>query len=276
MCALADDGNAYCWGENGRGQLGNDDATNTDLDVPAQADPNGVIAAADITTVAAGGNHTCVLTDLDAAWCWGAADNGQLGDNQTTDRLEPVRVYDSGALAGATPRQIGAGTLLSCATDDERHAYCWGDDSTAQLGNGTPAADSDVPARVRLTPDVPVVTVTPGDGRLTVTWTEPDPGTAPLTGYEVTTVPASAGCPSSTSTSCVITGLSNGTQYAVRVAATSGEGTTTSRAVGGTPVSASLLPITGGNVAAVAGAGTVLVVVGLALVRYGRRRVQDL
>jgi hypothetical protein len=92
----------------------------------------------------------------------------------------------------------------------------------------------------------------------------------------VTTVPASAGCPSSTSTSCVITGLSNGTQYAVRVAATSGEGTTTSRAVGGIPVSASLLPITGGNVAAVAGAGTVLVVVGLALVRYGRRRVEDL
>jgi alpha-tubulin suppressor-like RCC1 family protein len=272
VCALADNGKAYCWGENGRGQLGNDDATNTDLDVPAQADPGGIIAAATITTVAAGGNHTCVLTNLEAAWCWGAADNGQLGDNQAADRSEPVRVYDSGALAGATPRRIGAGTLLSCVTDTERLAYCWGDDSTAQLGNGTPTADSDVPARVRLAPDLPRVTVTPGDGRLTVSWPAPDPGTAPLTGYEVTTVPASAGCPSSMSTSCVITGLTNGTRYAVRVAATSGEGTTTSRAADGTPQAAPLLPITGESVAAIAGAGTVLLVAGLALVRYGRRR----
>ena len=76
-------------------------------------------------------------------------------------------------------------------------------------------------------PSKPVInTVTPGDGQVTVSWTASSP--AP-TNYTVNGTPS--GTCTTASTSCVVSGLTNGTSYTFTVTANYGGGTVTSRAV---------------------------------------------
>jgi hypothetical protein len=77
-------------------------------------------------------------------------------------------------------------------------------------------------------PNVPgapsLLSVTPGDGRVTATWSAPaSDGGAPITSYSATASPGTATCVSS-GPSCTITGLSNGTSYTIRVRATNDVG----------------------------------------------------
>lgn len=69
-----------------------------------------------------------------------------------------------------------------------------------------------------------VVTVR-GDRSVAVEWSFPtDDGGSPISTFDVTTIPASAGCVTTT-TSCVLRGLSNGREYRVFVAAVNDVGT---------------------------------------------------
>ena len=73
-----------------------------------------------------------------------------------------------------------------------------------------------------LPPGAPTnVVAVPGDGRVTVAWQSPtNEGGAPITGYQVTSSPASAGCSVGPGAlTCEITGLVNGTAYVFSVQA---------------------------------------------------------
>jgi hypothetical protein len=68
------------------------------------------------------------------------------------------------------------------------------------------------------------VTATPGDAEVTVSWTAPaDDGGSPISGYTVTGTPEGS-CTTTGATECVVTGLSNGTEYTFTVVATNGVG----------------------------------------------------
>ncbi len=69
------------------------------------------------------------------------------------------------------------------------------------------------------------VTATPGDASATVSWTAPDDGGSPITGYTVTSSPGAFTCTSTTTTSCTVDGLTNGTSYTFTVTATNAIGT---------------------------------------------------
>ena len=86
-CGVTAAGAAYCWGDNGFGQLGDGTTTSQSSPVLVQA-PAGVSFAA----VTGGVAHTCGVTAAGIAYCWGRNLEGQLGDGTTTDRLTPVRV----------------------------------------------------------------------------------------------------------------------------------------------------------------------------------------
>ncbi len=88
------------------------------------------------------------------------------------------------------------------------------------------AADSVVPQGAVTVPDAPTgVTATAGSGIATVSWSAPaDDGGSPITGYTVTASPGGATCSTTETTSCVLTGLTNGTEYTVTVVATNAEG----------------------------------------------------
>ena len=62
--------------------------------------------------------------------------SGQLGNGSFTASDSPVAVYTGGVLAGKTLTQISGGQGYMCALDSAGAAYCWGDNSNGQLGNG--------------------------------------------------------------------------------------------------------------------------------------------
>ncbi len=127
-CALTETGDAYCWGLNEDGQLG--DGTTDSRSVPTLVDtPGGVLWQA----ITAGQFHSCALSTDGDAYCWGRNQDGQLGDGTTDDRHEPTLV-----LSGSVEFQmISAGGWHSCALTDAGDAYCWGWNVDGQLGDGT-------------------------------------------------------------------------------------------------------------------------------------------
>jgi hypothetical protein len=68
------------------------------------------------------------------------------------------------------------------------------------------------------------VTGAPGDGSATVSWRAPaDTGSFPVSNYKVTAMPGGRGCLTTTLT-CTVTGLTNGTGYTFTVQALNGAG----------------------------------------------------
>ncbi|MEZ5119910.1 MAG: hypothetical protein R2686_08410 [Candidatus Nanopelagicales bacterium] len=80
-CGIAG-GRAYCWGSNYKGQLGND--STSDASVPVALDTSGTLKGKTVTAISAGYYHSCAIAD-GGAYCWGANDHGQLGNNSNTN-----------------------------------------------------------------------------------------------------------------------------------------------------------------------------------------------
>jgi alpha-tubulin suppressor-like RCC1 family protein len=124
-CALTKTGDAYCWGTDSYGQLGDSGAAN-------QADPVEVKGGIAFSAITAGGYHTCALATGGSAYCWGRNDSGQLGDGSRTNAHVPVAVAGGLTFAG-----ISAGASHTCGVTTNGAAYCWGDNAYGQLGDGT-------------------------------------------------------------------------------------------------------------------------------------------
>lgn len=115
-CAVIGSGAVKCWGRNDYGQLG--DGTTTYRTTPGSVVGLGTGGK----IVAAGGYHTCAVTDTGSAKCWGRNDYGQLGYGPTSHAYTPVDVY---GLASAV-MGISAGQYSSCAVTESGAARCWG------------------------------------------------------------------------------------------------------------------------------------------------------
>jgi alpha-tubulin suppressor-like RCC1 family protein len=80
---------AFCWGDNGEGQLGVGSGTSGSLS------PVRVAGGLEFDAVTVGtlGFHSCAWTTVDhKGYCWGRNSNGQLGDGTTTTRFTPKAV----------------------------------------------------------------------------------------------------------------------------------------------------------------------------------------
>ena len=135
-CALDDEGRAYCWGSNDRGQLGTAQDVGSS-DVPVEVSRQGVLAGKDLVLIGAAADSTCALDDVGRLYCWGANDSGQFGNGTTTASPLPVSVDTTGALAGRAIRRFAVGEDHTCAIDVRGVGYCWGANDRGQLGNGT-------------------------------------------------------------------------------------------------------------------------------------------
>jgi alpha-tubulin suppressor-like RCC1 family protein len=224
-CGLGLDNKVYCWGYGGSGQLGTGDTRDRSRPVAVNTP-----AGATFTQLTAGTDYTCGLSIDTRAYCWGNGEFGKLGNGTDVNRLIPVAV---GAPAEVVFTQLTAGYNHTCGLGSDNRAYCWGAGNYGQLGDGA-TGNRPTPGAVLPLPPPPagpkpptVITVTPGDEAIEVSWIQGNLGDGLLNDYIATAAPGGARCVTSTTT-CVITGLSNGTVYTVTVTADTTAGTATS------------------------------------------------
>lgn len=125
-CALSA-GNAYCWGDNQYGQLGDGSNVESLIPVPVQM-PAGVSFA----SISAGDTHSCAVSTTGQAYCWGDNEHGKFGDGSEESSDVPVPVAN-----GLTFATFSAGETLSCGVTTAGRVYCMGQNDYGQLGDAT-------------------------------------------------------------------------------------------------------------------------------------------
>jgi hypothetical protein len=188
------DSSVICWGLNASGQLGN--ASTFDSYYPVSVCEEGFLLAGDgaggeaagssccpivlsgaaagalirlpscyltgVTSISAGGTHTCALMSDSSALCWGENGEGQLGNASGFDAWTPQSVCQpfllagvggfssccpivlSGGEAGVLPpcptlsgvASISAGYQHTCAVMTDSGVLCWGYGNSGKLGYG--------------------------------------------------------------------------------------------------------------------------------------------
>ncbi|MFM7679084.1 MAG: RCC1 domain-containing protein [Roseiflexaceae bacterium] len=84
--------------------------------------------------ISAGATHTCAITPQINLVCWGRNSAGQLGNGKTTDTVTAVRTQFTQAISIT---EISSGDAHSCGLTTVGTIYCWGKNSSGQLGNGS-------------------------------------------------------------------------------------------------------------------------------------------
>lgn len=139
-CALNRAGRVFCAGANAAGQLGLGDTRVRKLLAPVGLPE----PARDIQARA---NHSCAVLQSGALWCWGANGEGQLGLGDTfpgADQPSPVPVP-----GGAQWRTVAPGEGHTCGIQRDGSLWCWGRNSSQNLGLGAGApAQARVPQRI--------------------------------------------------------------------------------------------------------------------------------
>lgn len=148
-CALLDDHNIKCWGDNVYGALGTGDPANRG-DVPGDMGNNLPIVklgtARTAKAVSAARYATCAILDDDSVKCWGwtaqALGGGQgapsgprfaIGD-EAGEMGDALPRIDLGS--GHTARLLAVGYSSTCVVRDDQSTYCWG---TSGLVRDVPA-----------------------------------------------------------------------------------------------------------------------------------------
>ena len=151
--AIGSDGNAYAWGSNSNGQLGDGTTTNRSAPITVRK-PTGASKDFTYTQVSAAGPHSLAIGSDGYAYAWGRNQYGELGNNSTSDSHVPVRVRDpahpNDPNAGLKATQaIGAGFYHSLAFDDQEGSiWAWGYNGDGELGNNS-TVSSHVPVQVK-------------------------------------------------------------------------------------------------------------------------------
>ncbi len=145
-CGVTAAGTASCWGQDDYDQLG-DGGSRVDSQVPVAVDASAV-GNPSFAQLTAGARHSCGLTTVGVAYCWGDDALGQLGTGGSSqDSAVPVAV-DTSAIGNPSFAQLTTGQFHTCGLTTTGVAYCWGYDYKGQLGDGGARNDSQEPVAV--------------------------------------------------------------------------------------------------------------------------------
>lgn len=186
-CSREADARVRCWGDNQRGQLG-------DQSTKDRRDPAFVAGVTGATDIWAGADAVCARLFDGTVSCWGSNVDGELGDPELTAyyRARPGAVpglggvrelalgdghacartadavlcwgsnaqrqvgqdvdmkYDSPQAVrglGSDVVQVAAGGRTSCALRRDGSVWCWGNNDAGQLANGARASTA-IPAKI--------------------------------------------------------------------------------------------------------------------------------
>ena len=117
-CAVkASSNELFCWGDNSEGQLGIGNTTN-------QLVPTDV--GLQVTSLAAGTEHTCAINSSNALFCWGDNSYYELGNNSMVGSTTPLNIASGYS-------DVYSGFEASCAKSTSGGYYCWGYNGTGAI-----------------------------------------------------------------------------------------------------------------------------------------------
>ncbi|MGZ8414323.1 MAG: RCC1 domain-containing protein [Gemmatirosa sp.] len=146
-CDIASGGIVWCWGRNGTqgrigmAQLGSETMSST---------PVRLNTSLRFLQLSSYGTTTCGVANNGTLHCWGSNAAFALGaGSNVSQSATPVAVA---AAFGLIFKQVSVGSQHACAITIEGRAYCWGPNSSGQLGTGnTTWAQTPVAAATSLT-----------------------------------------------------------------------------------------------------------------------------
>jgi alpha-tubulin suppressor-like RCC1 family protein len=116
LALAAPSGEAWAWGENGYGQLG-------DFTTVTSLTPVRVKSVPAFVRIAGGGDHSLGLTASGFVWSWGRNQRGQLGRNTSSDQSAvPASVP---TLTGVSDIDAGAWISVALRTDGSSSGVAW-------------------------------------------------------------------------------------------------------------------------------------------------------
>jgi alpha-tubulin suppressor-like RCC1 family protein len=142
--ALCSDGAVLAWGAAGKVEFSGGLWVCTRpgfVEFPAAAGRAGIAA------IAVGGGHVAALARDGTVYSWGENQYGQLGDGSMVNRDTPVRIKQTGILAGKRIVAVKTGSYSTYARCADGTWAAWGYNWEGQLGNGT-STHSAVPVLV--------------------------------------------------------------------------------------------------------------------------------
>lgn len=154
-CGVTAAGAAMCWGYNANSQLGNPSSGSTPTPTPVAA-PAG-LAQLTYSSVSAGPAFSCAITQpTSRVFCWGllAGMTSSLPVEKVTATMQPWASLSQSTTAWHV-----------CGTTNMNVAWCWGDNTDGQLGNGSGGAGfkSSAPVGVVTSAAVPFVSTAAGE-----------------------------------------------------------------------------------------------------------------
>ncbi|MEE2811940.1 MAG: hypothetical protein VX320_01855, partial [Candidatus Thermoplasmatota archaeon] len=128
-CAINEEAELWCWGENNYGQLGYTGHGNSGEPRLVEAlEQQGVLQ------VSLGSSIGCALTGDWNVFCWGHNGGGQLGDGTTTNSAEPVKLV---GLGDSHPTMVSTGNSVTCVLLENGSIGCVGSASYGEYGDGS-------------------------------------------------------------------------------------------------------------------------------------------
>ena len=120
--------------------LGRKLASSTRLQLAERSGVAGGRGLGDVALVDAGGVYSCAVKSDATLWCWGLNGSGQFG-NGTTNTTPNATPSQSGTATWKTVSASNTGIVAigghTCGIQTNDTLWCWGVNSSGQVGDGT-------------------------------------------------------------------------------------------------------------------------------------------
>lgn len=129
-CAVADNGQVWCWGSNSHGQSG------MDTGFPAVTSPHKIDGIANAVDVSAHGSMSCAVRATGGVECWGNNQFGLLGIGYASPgaHVLPAPVVGISDAVAVRADAYSSGPNITCVQHAGGGVSCWG--VNANLGDG--------------------------------------------------------------------------------------------------------------------------------------------
>ena len=141
-CAALSNNTLKCWGKGNSGQIGNN------LSLLSNATPVDTPVSFTVAHLEIGSTHSCAISTIGVAWCWGEFTNGRLGTTAMSNAANPTAT----ALLGGVASEVAAGGTHTCVLLTNGTVTCFGYNDMGQLGQTPtqPASSNSTPTVVTL------------------------------------------------------------------------------------------------------------------------------